>query len=185
MKRAGLLLLFLAVTACQPLSSYPVNSPFYQPPSGSQLVLNQPLEIAPDHATVRFQSGKIVQHVFELDTNCVFELRTVKDVAQRVEPDTFMVTKVHSSMSQMQSSAGQPRPGLIKAHMGGEDTGSVRFFFKTEMFLRSERQPQVFMLTCQHGWDPGSDFQYERPPTVAEMQKALGAYFTLIPRQGI
>lgn len=168
----------LAVAACQPLSSYPIDSPFYQPPPGSQWVLNQAIEIPPDGATLRFQFGKIAGGVKDFEPNCVFELKTVKDTPQHVEPDTFVVTKVRSGSSILRA-AREPAAGLMNASWGGDSRGTIRYYFKTEMFLRSEKQPNVLMLTCQHAWDTGSSFQYERPPTIAEMQQALGGYFTL------
>jgi hypothetical protein len=90
-----------------------------------------------------------------------------------------MVTKVRSGSS-IYSVAG-PRPfSFVRMTWGGDDTGPTRYYYKTEMFLRSERQPNVLMMTCQHAWDTGtSSFEYQRPPTVAEMRQAMGAYFTL------
>ena len=111
----------------------------------------------------------------------MFELTTVRETAQRVEPQTFTVTKVRSGSSLRNSMRGI-RPGLMQAHFVFDDTGPTRYFYKTEMFLRSERQPNVLMLTCQHAWETGSSrFEYQRPPTLAEMRQALGAYFTLKP----
>jgi hypothetical protein len=169
----------LTAAACRPLSSYPIDSPYYQPPAGSRLILNQSIVIPPDSATVRFQFGQVVQGVNDFETNCVFELTTVRDVPQPVEPQEFVVTKVRSGSS-TRNSGRQPGPGLMKVHFGPSDSGPVRYFFKTEMFLRSDRQPNVLMLTCQHAWETGSSsLEFQRPPTVAEMGAALGAYFTL------
>lgn len=178
MKRGFALIFTLALAGCQSLSSYPVDSPWYQPPPGSRWVLNQAVEIPPNSATLHFQFGKIVGGVQEFEPNCVFELRTVKETPQRVEPDVFEVTKVRSGSS-IYRAARRSTPGLMQASWGSDDTGSIRYYYKTEMFLRSEKQPDVLLLTCQHAWDTGSSFQYERSPTVAEMRQALGSYFTL------
>lgn len=171
------LLALCALAACKPLSTYPVDSPWYQPPPGSKWVLNQAVDIPPDGASLRFQFGRIVGGVQEFEPNCVFVLSTVKDTPQRIEPDTFVVTKVRSGSS-LYTAAWRRAPRAMPVRVS-DDIGTVRFYFKTEMFLRSEKQPQVLMLTCQHAWDTGTDFRYERPPTVAEMQQAVGAYFTL------
>lgn len=181
MTRFLFLLFFLVTTGCQPIGGYPIESPYYQPPANSRLVLNQPIEIPPDSATVRFQFGKIVGGVNEFEPNCVFELTTIRETAQRVEPDTFTVTKVRSGSS-LRNSMRQNQPGLMHARFVSDDTGGgpIRYFYKTEMFLHSARQPNVLMLTCQHAWETGSSsLEYQRPPTVAEMRQALGAYFTL------
>jgi len=178
MKYRIALIALLGLAACRPPGSYPIDSPWYQPPAGSQLVLNQAVEIPPDSATLRFQFGRIVPAVNDFETHCVFELTTVKETPQRVEPDTFRVTKVRSGSGIHR--AARQTPGLMKARWVFDDGGPTRYYYQTEMFLRSERQPRVLMLTCQHAWETGSSsFEYQRPPTVAEMRRALGDYFTL------
>lgn len=174
-----ILLLPFILAACQPLSSYPLDSPWYQPPAGSELVLNQPIEIPPNAATVRFQFGKIVSGPQDFEPNCVFELTTVRETPQRVEPQVFVVTRVRSGSSIYRASL--PRPaGLMKAGLVFEGSPPPRYYYQTEMFLRSERQPNVLMMTCQHAWQsPPSRFEFQRPPTVAEMRQAMGEYFTL------
>lgn len=171
--------LLLVLAACQPLSSYPVDSPWYQPPAGAEWVLNRSIEIPPDSATVRFQFGQIVRGLNEFEPNCVFELTTVRTTPQPVAPQTFVITKVRSGSS-FRNSMRAPGLRFVKTHLGADDSGPTRYFYKTEMFLRSDKQPNVLMLTCQHAWESGSSsFEYQRPPTVAEMREALGAYFTL------
>ena len=178
MRYRMVLVALLGLTSCQPLSNYPVESVWYQPPVGAEWVLNQPIEIPPDSATVRFQFGKVVRVVNEFEPNCVFELTTVRETSQPVAPQVFVVTRVRSGSS-LRNSLREEGPRFVRAHMGADDAGPIRYFFKTEMFLRSDKQPNVLMLTCQHAWESGSSsLQYERPPTVAEMQQALGAYFT-------
>lgn len=179
MRHWFVLILSLAAAACQPLSSYPVDSPWYQPPAGSELVLNQPIEIPPNAATVRFQFGKIVRGLQDFEPNCVFELTTVRETPQRVEPDVFVVTKVRSGSSIYRAALPQPS-GLMTVGLTFEGDTPTRWYYQTEMFLRSERQPNVLMMTCQHAWQSGpSRFEYQRPPTVAEMRQAMGDYFTL------
>lgn len=168
--------LMLFVAGCGVSAPRTVDSPWYQPPPGSRWVLNRPVEIPPAAATVRFQDGRPVSAVRPFDIHCVFEVSTVRDVPQRVEPDVFVVTRVRSGSSVF----GAALPArLVPVRRVSDDGGTVRYYFMTEMFLRSEKQPQVMLLTCQHAWETGSDFRYERPPTVAEMQKALGDWFTL------
>ena len=176
MKNWITLILSLAVAACQPLSSYPINSPYYQPPTGGQLALNQAIEIPPDRATLRFQFGKVVPSVHEYEPHCIFEVTTISEAPQRIKPDLFLITKVRSGSSIYAAQLSQP--GIMHAGWMFDDTGPTHYYYKTEMFLRSERQPHVLMLTCQHVWVVGTDWSRQRPPTLAEMQQALGAYFT-------
>lgn len=176
MRSAFLLLLALGLAGCQPLSSYPVNSPYYQPPVGGQLILNQAIEIPPQSATLRFQSGKPVQQVHEYDTHCIFEVTTLSETPQRIEPDQFAIIKVRSGSSLYMVRSSQPR--FMPASWIFDDAGPTHYYYRTELFLRSSRQPQVLMLTCQHVWVVGTDWSRQRPPTLAEMRQALGSYFT-------
>jgi hypothetical protein len=178
MKYRIILLLPFALAGCQSPGGYPIDSPWYQPQPGSRWALNEAVEIPPDSATVRFQFGKIVHGVQDFEPNCAFEVKTVRDAPQRIEPDVFTVTRVRSGSSILRA-ARDTAPGFVRVSSGSDDTGSIRYYYKTEMFLHSDKQPDVLLLTCQHAWDTGSSFQYERPPTIGEMQQALGGYFTL------
>lgn len=175
MQHGAILILALVAAACQPLSSYPIDSPYYQPPAGGQLALNQAIEIPPDRATLRFQFGKPVPSVHEYDTHCIFEVTTLSETPQRIEPDLFQITQVRSGSSLY--GAQHSQAGIMPARWVFDDA-PTHYYFKTEMFLRSAKQPQVLMLTCQHVWVVGTDWSRERPPTLAEMQQALGNYFT-------
>jgi hypothetical protein len=184
MKHVLILVLALAAAGCKPLSSYPIDSVWYQPPAGAELVLNKPLEFPPRTVSLRFQDGNIVGGVADFEPNCVLQLKTLRDEPQRIEPDTFTMTKVRSGSS-TQRAALPSAPHFVKVDQGG-DTGSIRYYYKTEMFLHSDKQPDVFLLTCQHAWDTGSSFQYERSPSLAEMRQALGSYFSFkLPGVGI
>ena len=91
-----LLLLFpvLLLTACA-TGPYPVTSPYYQIPSGSQVILKQELTIPPNQARVYFQYGKVIK---ERDKDkyyphCWFLSWKSRDTAQTIKPDTFTVIK--------------------------------------------------------------------------------------------
>ena len=172
----SLVLLASILAACQS-TPYPVTSPYYQIPPGSRLILDRPIEIAPDSATTRLQFGKILGRsgVNEFEPMCVFEITTVAERVQRVEPDSFEITKVRRSESTHWAAAPSV-PGLLKASWGWGG-GMTRYYLKTEMFLHSAVQPQVLAMTCQRAWDSGSSVQTQRPLTIAEMQQALGDVF--------
>jgi len=178
MKTPLLVLLALVVTACQSTAPLPVTSPYYLIPVGSRLVLNQPIEIAPTSATVRLQFGKIVSRWDSQDFEplCVFESRIVGEAAQIIEPDSFEIIRVRRDYNS-QSAQAEPRAQLIRTFAG--DGGGSRQYYKTELFLRSAKQPQILAMTCQHAWEPGSSGLDLRPLSVDEIRQALGAYFTL------
>jgi len=178
MKIPLLVLLALALTACQTTSEFPVSSPYFQIPVGSRLVLHQPIEIPPTAATVRLQFGKIVSrsHTQEFEPVCIFESKLVGKTAQRIVPDSFEITRVRRDSSSLSAQAA-PSTGLIKAFWR-DDAGSSRQYYKTEMFLRSTKQPQILYMTCQQAWEPGGSLDL-RPLTIAEIRQALGDYFSL------
>ena len=180
MKTPLLVLLTLALTACQTSAEFPVTSPYFQIPIGSRLVLHQPIEIPPNAATVRLQFGKIVSraHTQEFEPVCVFESKLVGEAAQRIAPDSFEITRVRRDSSMLSAQAA-PSSGLIKTFWRG-DVGSSRQYYKTEMSLRSTKQPQILYMTCQYAWEPGlGSFDDPRPLTIAEIRQALGDYFSL------
>ena len=178
MKPSLLVLLALTLTACQSTAPLPVSSPYYLIPVGSRLVLQQPIEIAPTSATVRLQFGKIVSRFNSQDFEplCVFESRIVGETAQIIEPDSFEIIRVRRDYNTLSAQAA-PRTGLIKVF--ADSGGGSRLYYKTELFLRSTKQPQILVMTCQHAWEPGSSGLDLRPLTVDEIRQALGAYFTL------
>jgi len=177
MKAPLLALLVLALTACQTTTEFPVTSPHYLIPVGSHLVLKQPLEIPPVAATVRLQFGKIVSRFNsqEFEPLCVFESRIVGEAAQRIEPDSFEIIRVRRDYNSTWAQAAPPT-GLIKAFAS---EGGSRQYYKTELFLHSDKQPQILVMTCQHAWEPGLGSFDLRPLTVAEIRQALGDYFSL------
>ncbi len=172
--------LVFSLTACQSNANLPISSPYFKVPVGSRLVLNQPLEIAPTSATVRLQFGKIVSRFDSQDFEpaCVFESNIVGESAQRIEPDTFDIIRVRRGNSSLSAHA-PPRAGLIAVSTRFIGDGASRQFYKTEFFLRSKKQPQILAMTCQHAREAGATAAELRPLTVAEIQQALGGYFTL------
>ncbi len=179
MKRLWHMLLPLMISACQTDTRLPISSAYFQIPVGSHLVLNQPLEIPPTSATVRLQFGTIVSRFKTQDFEpvCVFESRIVGEVAQRIEPDRFEIIRVRRD-DNTSSAQVTPLAGLIKVSSGG-DAGGGRRYYKTEMFLRSAKQPQILVMTCQHAREAGATLFELRPLTMEEIRQALGGYFTL------
>lgn len=171
--------LAFSLTACQSNANLPITSPYFEIPVGSRLVLNQPIEIAPTSATLRFQFGKIVSRFDSQDFEpaCIFESNIVGEKAQRIEPDTFDIIRVRRGNSSVASYSAPSGLVLVSARFIGD--GGSRQFYKTEFFLRSQKQPQILVMTCQHAREAGATAAESRPLTVAEIQQALGDYFTL------
>ncbi len=169
----------LALTACG-TAQYGQDSPYYRYPPGVTLVLNQPLDIPPDAATVRLQYGGTVARnsVQEQDPFCVFELTTVRPIAQRVEPDTFEVVDVNYSISTI-AKAPEPASPFLRVGMGGMDSKPSFLYYKTAFRLRSARQPHVMAMTCMSNQLLSGDPAF-RYLTLAEIRQALGSLFSVV-----
>lgn len=171
MKTTLLVFLALTLTAGPTAAATPPN---YLIPVGSRLVLNQPLEIAPTSATVRLQFGKIINrfNAQDFEPLCVFESRIVGETVQRIEPDNFEIVRARYDYNTLSAQVA-PAPGFIPVD------GGSRLYYKTDLFLRSSKQPQILAMTCQHAWEAGSSGLELKPLTVDEIRRALGAYFSL------
>jgi hypothetical protein len=154
------------------------ETPYYRFPYDSRLALNRALEIPANWATARIQYGKMVPfgHVQEHDPHCIFEINTVREVPQRVEPDSFAIVRVERSMSSL-AAASSGFSFFIGSAWADVDRPS-QMFYKTIFTLRSERQPQVRWLTCQSD-QHAAGIGIPRHLTVPEIRQALGELFTL------
>ena len=170
MRIIALLPLCLLLGACQATGPLDENSPFDVLPSGSRLVLKQPLTIPAHTAGGLLQGGRGVscQGVNQYHPHCRLEVHDVRETAQTVATDEFVVRRVR------QESQSVARPGLMKTEF--RKPGGISFYvFRTILDLRSERQPQVRWLTCQQWADPALG----QHVTIREMRAALGEIITI------
>jgi hypothetical protein len=182
--RADRILLWLCVallSACQTMGERE-DSPHYAVPVGSTLVLNRPVEIPPYQAGVYLQAGQVAPGVNRYAPHCRFELTTVAERAQRVEPDRFLVRRVSRPWGQTRAPTEPVHVagvhigiGVVFGVGGSRQDGPGLAILRTVLDLSSERQPQVYRLTCEQ-WD---DFARARHVTVREIREALGELFTL------
>lgn len=177
--------LAVVLAACQTASyQRPVNSPYYIIPAGSHLNLTQALTFDPDQLSVYIQNGQVlslsrVQVYFPF---CKFELNHLSDAARTMKPDELVVTKTdqyrwEGALSRTTPEAYEPKPRVMLTQFGGGDNpgGPPQYSFITRMDLRSEKQPEIFRLTCLRWAYPGMDEHV----SIAEMRKALSPLFTL------
>ena len=166
-----LLLLSLTLAACQYVPPRDINSQFFSPPAGSQLRLTRPLTIPGNDAGVFIQYGKPQYSNWQLDQyypHCDFELRTRSNHERVVEPDTFTVTRTVRETENV---------SLAPAVVASSDTGNgaPHENYMTILYLHSDKQPDVFRMTCQHWEDPGDG----RHLTIRQIRQTLGDLFTL------
>lgn len=171
MRLALVALLFLAACTSQP--EIPGSA------DHGRLVLLAPLRIPPASASVRLQYGQAVARngVREYDPFCVFEIDTVSDGPQIVQPDRFRVTRVSHSVGSI-ADALASGPGAVRVVMFNDEMHS-HIYFKTLFHLRSEQQPAVRQLTCMSNQNVPGVYPFMRHLTLQEIDRALGATFRL------
>ncbi len=177
MRKRILACLAVLLWACDTPRSYGPETPYYRFPAESRLVLNRALEIPPNWATVRIQNGRPVAfgHVQEYQPHCIFEVYTVREEAQRIEPDTFSIVKVERSANSLALRSGFFF-SIGSAYADFDRPGQM--FYKTIFWLKYGRQPDVRWMTCQSD-QYAAGISIPRHLTVTEIRQALGDLFTL------
>ena len=178
MKCVVFALAMLSLTACSINDTKDESSIFYVVPVGSILQLNQVVTISGDQVASYVQNGELMSYdaVDKYKPNCKFEIYTMSEQSRTVEPDTFEIIKV---VDEVESSSIEMRTQLAmrgNAYVFGMLDRSYVFNYATMMYLRSEKQKDVYRMTCQH-WEDVKDDRYL---TVTQMRAAMGEIFTLV-----
>ncbi|MEZ5577696.1 MAG: hypothetical protein R3F44_19470 [Candidatus Competibacteraceae bacterium] len=163
------LVVSLLLTACQALD-YEDQAPAYRIPAGTVLELHRDLVVPPGQAGVNIQ-GTAIGDRYRYDAVCRLEVLTVDDAPRPVRADRFTVERVGREWEIFSSRVS----GLRYVALFERD-GPHLLLFTTFLYLRSERQPDVFRLACGHLQN--SD-QNPRHLTVAEIRATLAPVMTL------
>jgi hypothetical protein len=167
--RIPVLLSCLLLTACASWPGYRYPTGPTPVPRVTSVTLNRPFTIRADRASEYLQDGKIMPYrkISEYYPHCIFELRLPADKARTVQPDTFTVTAIRRDRFMAWATGRQ-----FAADSGGDYNMVMS---STVLSLHSDRQPEVFRLTCQELDEP---FRVHHV-TLVEMQQALGNIITL------
>ncbi len=159
------------------------DSPYYEVPVDSKLILHRDVTIPAKTAIVYFQRGQIFLKHYQYNryaTYCELELSAKRDVPQTVKADEFVIHKVKQErvfgdggFIQL-ASRGLGFGGVAQF---GRGDGGYRLYevVATRMTLRSERQPDVQALICA-SWEPAQAISYL---TIRKIRNTLGDIFTL------
>lgn len=167
-------LLIISLGGCAYQAPKDINSTYYAPPVGSSLLLNSAITIPANDAHARIQNGKVVtSYWMGVDAyypNCSFELYSRAEVERVIEPDTFIITRVvrETENVRLQLPAVVASGGV--AGGGVTDTESI-----TIMNLKSDKQPEVMRMSCQH-WDDPNEATHLN---IKQIRKTLDPLFTL------
>ena len=176
----ALLITVALLTACVSNETKDESSPFYSIAVNSTLKLNQSLTIAGGQVAIYLQNGKIISEdkIDIYNPNCKFEIYTMSDKSRTVAADSFLVTKVVNDIESTSLPGTLQLAVLDNALAAGMlsgmlDRGSMNY--TTTMYLHSDRQKDVYRMSCQH-WEDVIDDKYL---SISEMRQAMGEVFTL------
>lgn len=163
----------LLLSACNPVPDMRRDSPYFTGFVGSTISLNRPLEIAPEKASVYMQWGKVMNFnaLERYQPYCKFEIKTIKRQAQTVNADQFNIVRAIRDR-EMVGAIPQTVASLYNILSDDSPTAAI---YSTELFLYSERQPDVLRITCSHWEDPADATHL----TVNQIQAAMGSILTL------
>jgi len=153
MKRPILFLAVLTVSSCASLHSSDPSSMAFSIPEGSTLSLNKKLSIShrDTHAVVQHGKETTDKDKNDYAINCRLD---VKEFGPRsIEPEVFKIKRTEDGQNWIS------QPSILR--------------FYTEIYLSSDKGTDIIKMVCQEYGD-----QTDRNFTVAEMQAALGDYFT-------
>jgi len=169
--------LMLSVSACSINDIKDEDSVFYAVPVGSTLVLNQQLNIRGDQVAVYLQNGELMQYdeVNFYLPNCKFEIYTMSEQPRTVQADIFEIIKVEDDIESSSLQKSTRLAALDNALTFAMLDRSYMFNYATLMYLNSEKQKDVYRITCQH-WE---DVMDDRHLTIKQMRQAMGDVFTL------
>ncbi|MCP5313036.1 MAG: hypothetical protein H6955_05740 [Chromatiaceae bacterium] len=173
MKKLGVAVFLVSVLAgCQ--SSVGVRTEaggsFVQMQGGT-LVLQQALKVPAGKARIYLQDGIAGSGFNSYKPHCALEVRRVDHDGFTIEPDTFVITKVQSSVQEVVQR--QPIVVASLVAMGGMDGGggSNSYYDGYHFWLASDAQPDVRRMSCFGVYAVPADLY---PPTIDEIRSALG-----------
>jgi hypothetical protein len=156
MSKHLVLLSSIALAACAGGQVTDVGSPYYVIPEGSMLIINKELSVPPGSAHVDFQDGAMVPSTGKYQPSCSLMVNSkLSDTPQPIMPDDIRITR--STMQE--ASVSEP---------------TITNFIRI-LYLQSEKQPQITLLTCHQRDGPVRGM----PVTVEQIRQALGNYITL------
>ncbi len=159
----------LLLAACQP-RVYPIESPYYRIPAGSELILHRNITIPPVHARVYIQNGRLQKRkaINQYYPYCEFEILTLSEQDQVIQPDRF---RIHKLSKQMETSRQQ----VMYASASLDQLDKPLIAYNTVIYLSSSRQPDVYRLSCMYWTDDNMDNHL----TLKQIRTTLGDLFSI------
>lgn len=174
------LMLISLLAGCQQSYTRPESSYYSTLPIGSEVIVHEPLLISPQNVVVKIQAGELAPPVgpFAFDPWCQFSLTVSNSSAYTIEPGKFRITRVsvytsvvlaNHAEAVMLASSETP----AQAWFADASAPWVQHF--TDMYLESDSQPEVYLLSCQYTANQPAT-QY--PLSVDEIRQTLDPVVT-------
>lgn len=163
----------LLLSGCQSFLALQAWPPPYSLPQGSSISINQELKVSPHAVSVWIQYAKVVnrKHVNDYNPNCHFEFYTLLPVERTIQKDQVTIRKFVNTQDYV--SSGAIRYASL-VDVNGDGNAPMAAIYTTSIYLKSEKQPDLFRLVCEHWEDPASGTYL----TIEQIQETLGAIAT-------
>ncbi|HRF44805.1 MAG TPA: hypothetical protein PLD30_11305 [Candidatus Competibacteraceae bacterium] len=167
--KCSLFLWILLLAACSALDGLDVDRRD-RIPTGTPIDLHQNLTIPSGQAGV-FVLGTSIGGRYRYEAVCRLEVYSIDEKPRTVVADRFTIVR----FSQEWERFSQRETGLHHVSLQDYD-GPALLRFTTNLYLHSDRQPDVFRLVCSHLQDSA---QQPRYLTTAEIRTVLAPVMTL------
>jgi len=163
----------LLLSSCVMNTTQPTSFAYEILKPGASLVLLQSIRFPGYSAAVTIQYGEL-RTGFRLDQyypNCRLELRSQSPNPRIIEPDRFTIYKVHTNIEYVMN-----KPVMTAGFGLHLADGTSDQIYSTILYLKSEKQPEVELLSCQRWEDPTN---FPEHLSVDQIKQTLDGFFTL------
>jgi len=164
------------------------SSPYYQVPPGSMLKLNHSIEIPPGRARVFIQHGAVSVIFDHYAPNCNVEVdRLDYERVQYVKPGEYPIRRVQRSVEEVvqqrpvRVAALGPMTDMLASGEAGDGGDGTSNIYEGYHLWLDDRTGNFTRLSCRGAFAYPVD---ARPPSIDEMQEALGEIGSLIIGSG-
>jgi len=170
---AAVLQVAIFLSGCKAFGNLQAWPPPYSLPSGSSITINQELVVVPNAVSVAIQYGKAVDKsdVKLSHAHCRFELFTLQAERRTIYKDEVTIRKFVNSTDYVSKGFGMYASLAEVSQNGGAPMAAI---YSTTIYLKSEKQPDLYRLICEHWEDPASGTYL----TITQIQETLGTVAT-------
>lgn len=177
--RLSLVLTLTLLVGCQTQMRESDQGPWIPVRPGGTLILNQAIQVPQDRARVFFREGRLQPTGANQGPSCGMEIRTIpRDGPHVIPAGSFTITRVQPYWTEVAMLDSVRDPGVIRLQRASAPDGGGNPLIQEgyHLWLGSGADADVMRLTCLGMLD---EMWRARPPTLEEIQAALGHLATL------